>query len=339
MIFLTESLITGRGAVVAFFLMTRLTTEAYATAFYAFLDQNTSTWYICREKNCIVLQFVMVLDHADSQRKGFIEAVRMLHVAKQLEAPWTPELAQSYYENLQGCEFHWAASVKNTAHNGNIIAAPKTLEFKHYCKQLLEATTMESFNATSNKIRAHFPKATTWLKWWINPLHAVLLFPAFRASMLHQDLQAFAKNPKTTNICESQHRNYYRYLKKLNLPLVLACVNGFHYCTQQVADAEAVATGSRPLTGRDKSAIMRKTAVFARHMEFDNGIRPPTKTSEHNIDKEHAGRGKKAKTGSEVPSETHVAMRLNIVAGKSALSSVLTSHVRQHQNTSPFYFD
>ena len=278
----------------------------------------------------IVLLFVMVLDHADSQRKGFIEAVRMLHVAMQVEAPWTPELAQSYYENLQGCEFHFQASVKNTAHNGNIIAAPRTHEFRQYCKDLLAATTMESFNATAQRIRAQFPKATTWLKWWTNPLHAVLLFPAFRASLLHQDLQAFARNPKTTNICESQHRNYYRYLKKLNLPLVLACVNGFHYCTQQVADAEAVATGLRPLTVRDKSAIIRKTAVFSRHMEFDNGVRPPTKTSEHNIDMEYTGKGKKARTApAPAESSDHLAMRRNIVAGKRVISvlSVLPSHV------------
>ena len=322
MTFLTESLITGRGAVVAFFLMTRLHTEAYAAAFYGFLDQNRSTWYICKEKMCIVLLFVMVLDHADSQRKGFIEAVRMLHVAMQVDAAWTPQLAQSYYENLQGCEFHFAASVKNTAQNGNIIGAPRMHEFKQYCKELLEAATMESFNATAQKIRAHFPKATTWLKWWINPLHAVLLFPAFRASLLHQDLQAFARNPKTTNICESQHRNYYRYLKKLNLPLVLACVNGYEYCTQQVADAEAVATGSRPLTVRDKSAIIRKTAVFSRHMEFTEGLRPPTKTSEHTIDKEPAGKGKKARTTPEVPSQTseHLTMRRKIITGKRVVT-------------------
>jgi hypothetical protein len=84
-----------------------------------------------------------------------------------------------------------------------------------------------------------------------------------------------------TNVCESQHRNYYRYLKKLNLPLVLACVNGFKYCTQQVADSEAVETGSRPLTARDRNAIVRKTPVFARSMEYDGGARAPVSTLEH----------------------------------------------------------
>jgi hypothetical protein len=243
MTIMTESLITGRGAVVAFVLMTRLHTEAYAKAFYTFLDQNESVWHVNREKQCVELHFVLVVDHADSQRKGFVEAVRMLHAAKMLGASWTADLAQSYLVHLQGCEFHYQSSVKNTAQNGNIIPANKILFFKECCNEMLKVQSMEEFKTVENKIRGHFPKVAKWLKWWVNPLHAVLIFPAFRSSLLHQDLQEFAKNPKTTNLCESQHRNYYRYLKKLNLPLVLACVNGFHYCMRQIADAEVVEIG------------------------------------------------------------------------------------------------
>ena len=40
MSFLTESLVTGRGAVAAFVLITRLHTEAYAFAFYTFMTEN-----------------------------------------------------------------------------------------------------------------------------------------------------------------------------------------------------------------------------------------------------------------------------------------------------------
>ncbi len=61
----------------------------------------------------------------------------------------------------------------------------------------------------------------------------------------------------------------------------MACVNGFKYCTQQVADSEAVETGSRPLTARDRSAIVRKTPLFARSMEYEGGARAPTSHLEH----------------------------------------------------------
>ncbi len=165
--------------------------------------QNPSTWSIDDEEQVIVLNFVLVVDHADSQRKGFIEAIRMLHVFKNLASSWTEALATSYITHLQGCEFHFKASVKNTAHNGNIVSALKVTEFKEYCTEMLSAQNMTAFNSVASKIRAHFPKATTWLKWWVNPLHAVLLFPAFRSSLLHQNLQAFTRNPKTTNLCES----------------------------------------------------------------------------------------------------------------------------------------
>jgi hypothetical protein len=285
---MTESMVTGRGAVCAFILISRLHTEAYALAFYHFFLENPSTWSIDDENQVIVLNFVMVVDHADSQRKGFIEAIRMLHALKILSTTWTEALAKTYIKHLQGCEFHFLASVKNTARNGSIIPAVKLNEFKGYCTEMLTAQTMDGFNSAASKIRAHFPKATTWLKWWVNPLHAVLLFPAYRSSLLHQDLQAFARNPKTTNLCESQHRNYYRSLKTLNLPVVLACIHAYHYCVQQVSDAQAVATGSRPLTTRDKGAIIRKTAIFARQMEFEGGLRPPTTTTEHNSKKPRA---------------------------------------------------
>ena len=144
MSFLTESLVTGRGAVAAFVLITRLHTEAYAFAFYTFMTENACLYYIDPAKRIIVLMFVLVVDHADSQRKGFIEAVKMLHVTLRLETPWTQELADSYLENLQGCEFHYAYSVKNTARNGTVIPNTRIAEFKGLCKAMLTTTSNQS---------------------------------------------------------------------------------------------------------------------------------------------------------------------------------------------------
>lgn len=336
---MTESLVTGRGAVVAFILITRLHTGAYAMAFFQFMELNPSTWRIDTETQTILLQFVMVVDHADSQRKGFIEAVRMLHERLNLQSAWTQDLANSYLKHLQGCQVHYLSSVKNTAHNGNIVPAIRAEEFNQYCRDMLTAPSMEVFNSIVQQLRSHFPKCVTWLKRWVNPLHAVLIFPAFRASLLHQDLQEFSRNPKTTNLCESQHRNYYRYLTTLNLPLVLACINGFHYCVQQVADAEAVSKGTRPLTSRDRNAIVRKTATFARNMEFEGGVRPPVKTSEHLLKKSKttSSQSSAAMVSSDVVrleapiSPDHIKMRQRIVDG--VVWSFSTSH---HRNAHTF---
>lgn len=196
MTIMTESLVTGRGAVVAFVLMTRLHTEAYAKAFYTFLDQNECVWHVNREKQCIELHFVLVVDHADSQRKGFVEAVRMLHAAKMLGASWTADLAQSYLVHLQGCEFHYQSSVKNAAQNGNIIPANKSLFFKECCNEMLKVQSMEEFKTVEIKIRGHFPKVVKWLKWWVNPLHAVLIFPAFMKD-LRCCIKIYKSLPKT----------------------------------------------------------------------------------------------------------------------------------------------
>ena len=168
MTIMTESLVTGRGVVVSFILMTRLHTAAYAMAFYQFMQQNPSTWKIDHDAQIIRVLFVLVVDHADSQRNGFMEAVRMLHEVSNLQKPWSAELAQTYLVHLQGCEFHWKASVKNTGHNGNIIPAARNHEFKALCGNMLASKNMDDFNAAAQQIKAHFPKASTWLKWWMN---------------------------------------------------------------------------------------------------------------------------------------------------------------------------
>ena len=118
-------------------------------------------------------------------------------------------------------------------------------------------------------------------------------------NILCQDLQAFLAMPTTTNICESTHRNYYRFLQVKNLPLVVAAFQGFKYCQQQIRDINAVATGLRPLSERDKSKLKsngKKDAERARADEWDGG-RAPTHTREHLLKPPPIkGRGEAAKS-------------------------------------------
>jgi hypothetical protein len=114
----------------------------------------------------------------------------------------------------------------------------------------------------------------------------------------------------TTNIWNNQHIEEYTS-KPLNLIVV--------------------STGSRQLTMRDKSVIIRKTAKFARDMEFEGGIRPPTKTSEH------IQQSKRSKTAPQhqssqlptlAPDESDIIqMRLNILRGNIVASHFCDSEV------------
>ncbi len=77
---------------------------------------------------------------------------------------------------------------------------------------------------------------------------------------------------------------------------------------------------------RDKAAIVRRTATFARHMEFEGGVRPPTKNSEHNVPQ------KKPRTATPVQAASsqavasgevddgHIQMRMKILKGTVTLS-------------------
>jgi hypothetical protein len=123
--------------------------------------------------------------------------------------------------------------------------------------------------------------------------------------------------------------------------LVLACVNGFKYCTQQVADSEAVETGSRPLTARDRNAIVRKTPIFARSMEYDGGARAPVSTLEHLPERQKRPKNKtaasaavlegvKEKTVVEIEPDSDAALR--DVLGKIHLHGLPAGSVVQCRN-------
>ncbi len=91
--FLTDSLTTCRGVVVAFCLMTRLTTNAYAGSFHTLLRLNPELWSIDTTHGRLVLKFFVIVkfvDFADSQRKGIMLALKMLHESQCPTAPWTP---------------------------------------------------------------------------------------------------------------------------------------------------------------------------------------------------------------------------------------------------------
>jgi RecQ family ATP-dependent DNA helicase len=225
--FLTDSQITGRGVVIAFSLMTRLTCEAYQSSFYQLLRINPDLWEVRSGK--IFLKFTMIVDFADSQRKGFIAAIKQLHDINCKSTQWTTEIEQSYLAHLKGCEFHWLQSVKNTSHNGSVVPHWQRKEFTDGCRAMLTAETMDAFEHATASVLSTAPKCKTWLRWWLNPLHACLIFPSFRTHMLNEDLRKFHTLPTTTNLCESNHRNYYRFLQVKHLPIVVAAFECFKY--------------------------------------------------------------------------------------------------------------
>lgn len=56
----------------------------------------------------------------------------------------------------------------------------------------------------------------------------------------------------------------------------------YRYCQHQIRDIAAVATGLRPLRGREVDGLRRRSAAAARSDEWTHG-RPPLATSEHAI--------------------------------------------------------
>jgi hypothetical protein len=125
--------------------MTRLTTNAYAGSFHTLLRLNPELWSIDTTRGRLVLKFFVIVDFADSQRKGIMLALKMLHESQCPSAPWTRQLEDAYMQHLKGCEFHYKQSVKNTSNNGNVVPYHKQNDFKAGCHSMLTAQTMADF--------------------------------------------------------------------------------------------------------------------------------------------------------------------------------------------------
>jgi len=141
--YLTDSQVTGRGVITAFCLMTRLTSEAYASSFHTLLTLNTDLWTI--QDGTVLLKFYVVVDFADSQRKGFVSAVKKLHQSNCPSVTWTRKMEDRCMQHIKGCECHYHQSVKNTANNGNVVPHHQQNAFKAGCLSMLSAESMDDF--------------------------------------------------------------------------------------------------------------------------------------------------------------------------------------------------
>ena len=87
------------------------------------------------------------------------------------------------------------------------------------------------------------------------------------------------------------------------------------YCQHQIRDIAAVATGLKPLRGREKSSLLVKSAALTRRDEWTDG-RPPLATSEHKLHEKRAPTTRVEKDADVHPSTPpQIKMRQKIIQG------------------------
>lgn len=108
-------------------------------------------------------------------------------------------------QHIKGCEYHYDESSVRLAKNGNIIPREKQQEFKAATQKLRRLKDRDRFDLHVAYMRLEYPKAASWLDWWLHPLVSPKLFPACKVMV-----EALWKSlPSTNNAEESMHWQLY----------------------------------------------------------------------------------------------------------------------------------
>ncbi|KAJ7342910.1 hypothetical protein DFH08DRAFT_703505, partial [Mycena albidolilacea] len=136
-----------------------------------------------------------VFDFSAAQRNGFILA----YVDFWLH--WAPgerdvdELLEAAPKLLKGCRQHFRNQVTQVKKIGGVVDPAQTDVFENYAKLLLKSDTIEDFTVHAEDFISTFPRAESWICWWMLPSHAYMLFPSFRV----MSAELWNATPDTTN--------------------------------------------------------------------------------------------------------------------------------------------
>jgi hypothetical protein len=103
---------------------------------------------------------------------------------------------------IKGCKFHYYQSRQRCLANGKFMQSDQRAEFRELTTLLQTTEDRAEFDRTVPRIRQIAPGARDWLEWWINPIHAALIFPVFMP--MPANIQK--ETPDTNNNAETINR-------------------------------------------------------------------------------------------------------------------------------------
>src|SRR5882762_5736733 len=110
-------------------------------------------------------------------------------------------------DTLKGCATHFNGSVLRIKRNLALIPAEDANKFQALVYELLsQDTTSAEFDNVARQIGTSFPRIEGWLKWWLRPANASMIFPAKR-TMSEGVSNA---TPNTSNLIEHQFSLLHR---------------------------------------------------------------------------------------------------------------------------------
>ncbi|KAJ6484866.1 hypothetical protein C8R45DRAFT_1147891, partial [Mycena sanguinolenta] len=149
--------------------------------------------------------FANVVDFSTAERNGFILAFVDFWLDRAPGERSIDELLETAPKLLKGCEQHFRSQITRVKKISGVVDPSKTDIFENKAKGLLRCTNMDEFTCLANDFIAAFPRAENWIRWWMLPAHATMLFPAFR--IMNPEL--WKSIPDTTNPEEAMHWKIY----------------------------------------------------------------------------------------------------------------------------------
>ncbi|KAK7012607.1 hypothetical protein R3P38DRAFT_3586804 [Favolaschia claudopus] len=157
---------------------------------------------------------------------------------------------------------------------------------------------MDEFTDCAESFIRDFPNAESWIRWWMLPAHATMLFPSFRK----MTPELWNSLPETTNPEEAQHWKIYAALKR-RLALIPGIKGLFAFVEHYRKLEEAAAHGTKIYYGNDPQQWKRTKARLgytkpsrhnaARRRITKSDSRPPD-TSKALLSKQHVRTQRKA---------------------------------------------
>jgi hypothetical protein len=224
--------------------------------------------------------FAFVLDHADSQRKAVYQAIGRLILEEKNEAAYragngqTPEdwekellvkaeaLGREAFEKfVRTCYYHFIASRTKLLSNERFVSGAHQGKFVELTREWVRGTdddadrgdpiSEDRFHATVTELRRIAPRATRWIDWWANPIHASTIFPAFMA----MDRDTMVGTARSNNAAETLNRDEKRVLPQ-NVGLPSAIMYSYTYVKKHEMQYYAELDGYSTAPG--KRATSRK---------------------------------------------------------------------------------
>jgi hypothetical protein len=153
---------------------------------------------------------VQVVDFSGAQRNGFILAFVDFWLEHAPGERGIDELLATAPTLLKGCAQHFRNQITRVKKISGVVDPSKADIFQNYAQKLLLCKNMDEFTSHANAFIAAFPRAASWIRWWMLPAHATMLFPAFRV----MNAELWSLIPETTNPEEAMHWKIYSALGK-----------------------------------------------------------------------------------------------------------------------------